>query len=85
MFVQVVLVFSFWQGRIVVLNCDKGSDSMHDYRFGVGTYMIFELRQNDCGSFWLLVWPDWEVVKCFLQFFLAYASSSLDRVVDVCN
>jgi len=46
MFVQVVLVFSFWQGRNVVLNCDKGSDSMHDYRFGVGIFMKFELKQK---------------------------------------
>jgi len=22
-----------------------------------------------CGSFWLLAWPDWEVVKCFCGFF----------------
>ena len=48
---QVVLVFSFWQSRMVVLNCDKGSDYLHDYWLGVGIFMAFELKQKDVWSF----------------------------------
>ena len=41
--------FLFWQGRIedFVLNCDKGSDFMYAYRFGVGIFMMSELWQMD--------------------------------------
>jgi len=42
---------------------------MHDYRFGVGIFMMFELKQKNMWFFWLLVWPDWEAVKCFCGFF----------------